>query len=186
MTVAAHLARQIGLDPGEAEAFGDMLAALGGAAGRDLSQILARLDSGKGLRAALDLPPETVDLLYAQAFAQFNAGQYAQAEALFRGLCLLAPQVVDHWLGLGICQRMAGQFDSARLAFDIALDLDGDAAVIRFHRCELACREKRWPDAVQEARAFHLAPLSARKQALEAEMQRLDALIVERRAGGRA
>jgi predicted Zn-dependent protease len=187
MSEATHLTltQRLGLDDGGADAFRDMVSGLGGTAGRDLSQIMDRLGSGQGLRAALDLPPETVDILYAQAFGRFNAGQLGEAEALFRGLCLLAPETVDHWLGFGICQRMAERFEAARMAFDIALDLPGDAAVVRFHRAELACREGQWREAATEAQAYHAAPDTQRKQALGAEMMRIDALLAERGTGPR-
>ena len=185
MTGGTHLADQLGLKASDITAFQEMLFGLGAGAGRDLSQIMSRLDAGDGLRDALDLPAATVDMLYAQAFGRFNAGQLGEAEALFRGLCILAPDVVDHWLGFGICQRMADRFDAARLAFDIALDLPGDAAVVRFHRAELACRETRWRDAAAEAAGYHAAPDTVRKQHLAAEMHRIDALLAERGAARR-
>ncbi|WP_163850640.1 tetratricopeptide repeat protein [Pseudooceanicola aestuarii] len=153
------------------------LARLEAEGGRDYLALLdGMLDSGS-LRAALGLPEESVDALYAQAFARFNAGDARGARQVFQALCLLAPERVDHWLGFGICLVMDGEETGAALAFDAAVDLAPDAPAPRYHRAELLCRARRWAEARRDVAAFAALEDSPARTRLAAEVQRLAALV---------
>ena len=69
---------------------------------------LEGLAAGKTIGQAIGLPPRATDLIYAQAYAQFNAGHPRRAQPLFAALCVLDGKIADHWLGLGVCLRHAG------------------------------------------------------------------------------
>ena len=145
-----------------------------------LALVFERVARGASLTEALDLPAEVVDLLYAQAFAAFDAGRVLAALNQFQALCLLAPRSTDHWLGLGICLRRVDQTAAAMLAFDTALALDPTAAAVRFYRLDLAAHLQDWPLAAAELAAFDGLPDAPAKRTLLPEVQRLRALVAVR------
>lgn len=152
----------------------------------DLESLFRRVMGGEPLVRALGLPPQVVDLLYAQAFAAHESGRVLAALQMFQALTLLAPGVKDHWLGLAICLRGQDQPGAAALALDTALSLDPADPATRFHRLDLACHRGDWAAARAELAAFDALPprpgQSAALAALTAEVQRLRSLI-QRRSG---
>lgn len=171
------------LNPAERAALVEALAAGTPTAGRDLAAVAEKLLDGKDMLGALNLPPETVDLLYGQAFARFNAGATQQAALLFQALCALSPDRSDHWLGLGICLRRQGLLDAAltALATAEALVPEGSTA-LDFHLCEIACARQDWSSAKSRVRAFAARPENRAKTQLLGDMRRL-AAVIEHRAG---
>lgn len=155
----------------------EALAELTDEGGVDYLSLFEHMLGGAGLREALGLPESAVDALYSQAFAQFNAGNIPAALKLFQSLTVLSPSEKDHWMGLGICLRIEGKDDGAGMAFDVAVELDGSSAALRFHRMELACRNGDWAAAKAESTAYHQAEDCPQKEILQPEVQRLDALL---------
>lgn len=149
----------------------------------DVASVFAGLRKGKPMVQALGLPEATVDLLYAQAVARFGAGDHGAAQALFQALSFLAPDVRDHWLGLGITARAQDQIDLARVAFQTAVALAPLTAAPRFHLCEALCQTGAWAEAAREAKAFAEAVMAPEKASLALEMKRLTALIALRLPG---
>jgi tetratricopeptide (TPR) repeat protein len=147
----------------------------------DVAEVFGGLRKGKSMVAALGLPEQTVDLMYAQAVARFGAGDVVAAMGLFQALSFLAPSVRDHWLGFGICGRSLEQLEIARIAFETAVALAPQTAAPRFHLCELLCQKADWAAAADQARAFEAAVTSPEKVNLAGEMKRLTALIELRR-----
>lgn len=166
-----------GLNKAELDACETALKALMQDVDLDAAGIFKALRQGKSMVEALDLPVETVDLLYAQAVGRFGAGDHAAALSLFQGLAFLAPDVRDHWLGLGICGRALEQTALARIAFETAIALAPQTAAPRFHLCELHCRAGNWKAAAVQAKAFSDAVMAPEKAGLMTEMKRLAALI---------
>jgi len=178
---APDRAQSLGLTP---EATQDILAVLtevGDEAGRDYASIFAQVAAGQTLLQALDLPPQTVDVLYAQAFARFNARRVPEAMHLFQSLTLLAPNVKDHWLGLGICLRMVDQYDAARTALDVAHTLAPECPAVVFHRTELACQQQDWVRAAADVARFEALPETPQRQRLRPEFDRYATLVRNRR-----
>lgn len=159
---------------------GAALAELSNGEGLELQAIFGRVAEGESLRSALGLPPQVIDLLYAQAFAAHEAGKLLSAVQMFQALTLLAPRVKDHWLGLAISLRGLDQADVAALALDTALAMAPDDAVVRFHRLDLACHRGDWDGARAELAAFDALPDAARRPVLAAEVQRLRSLVARR------
>lgn len=161
----------------EAEAVRAALAELAPEDVPALAVVFDRMQEGTSLLEALELPLEIVDLLYAQAFAAFDADRVVAALAQFQALCLLAPRNTDHWLGLGICLRRIDQAQAALLAFDTALALDPTSAAAHFYRLDLAANLQDWARARTELAAFDALPDTPAKRNLVAETQRLRTLV---------
>jgi len=170
-----------GFTPESVQEIVSVLAEIGTESGRDYATLFERVVGGQDLLEAMDLPPQTVDVLYAQAFARFDAQRIPEAMQLFQALTLLAPKVKDHWLGLGICLRMVDQFEAARLTFDIAFKLAPSCPAVVFHRLELSCQQQDWPAASADLARFEALPESAERQRLATELQRYASLIRSRR-----
>lgn len=149
----------------------------------DLVALFRGLLEGHEMGAALGLPEGTVALLYAQAHARFNSGHVTDALMLFQTLTVLAPQVKDHWLGLGICLRQGGSFPSARLAFATAQEIAPDCAATTHHMAELSLAEGNMAEAARLVAAFAALPESGLKQRMAAEARRLAAVLAARGAG---
>jgi tetratricopeptide (TPR) repeat protein len=174
-------ARALGLTPEATQEIVAVLTEVGDEVGRDYASVFARVAAGQSLLEALELPPQTVDILYAQAFARFNARRVPEAMHLFQSLTLLAPNVKDHWLGLGICLRMVDQYDAARTALDVAHTLAPDCPAVLFHRTELACQQHDWARAAADVARFQALPETPLRQRLLPEFDRYAALVRSRR-----
>lgn len=177
---AEHKSPAHGLNEAETRALREVLDQLSPHVGRDLGAIFDHLENGGTMLSALGLPEGAVDVIYAQAYARFNAGDIDRARTLFEALVTLAPDRQDHWLGLGICARRKDEHGAAQIAFDTALALNPESPAAQFHRCELACLTADWPTARKMAKGFVAAPDSAVRTGLAGEMNRLLALIEAR------
>lgn len=173
----AALLGRLGLGPDGLRAFREVLEDVSDACDRDLLALFDKVAAGDDLLGALGLPDGTVDMLYAQAYARFNAGRLPEALQLFGALVLLAPKVRDHWLGAGICLRMAGNHEAAGMAFDTALALAPDCPAVAFHRLELACHRTRWHEARVEIERFGKSAQGSLQDRLAPEVQRYAALV---------
>lgn len=149
----------------------------------ELVEVFEALLAGHDMGAALGLPEGTAALLYAQAHARFNGGEVTEALGLFQALTVLAPQGKDHWLGLGICLRLAGSLGGARLAFATAQEIDPECAAVAYHQAELAFAEGRLADARGALARFAALPDSGVKQRLGHEAQKLVAVLAARSGG---
>ena len=148
----------------------------------DLVKIFDALLSGQSIASALGLPAGTVDLLYAQAHARFNSGHVTDALGMFQSLTVLAPDVKDHWLGLGICLRLTDAFSGARLAFATALELAPTCPAVHFHLAELSFSEGKMDEAKALLQRFEKLPEDGLKTRLSGVAQRLAALVAARAA----
>jgi len=173
----AGLALPEGVDPAALTA---ALSELSADAGIDLGAVHAAMARGQTLVQALGLPPQVVDLLYAQAFAAHDAGRILAALQMFQALTMLAPRVRDHWLGLAVCLRRLDQGQAAGLALDTALALDPDSPATRLHRLDLACHRGDWSAARAELAALDRLPDTPARRVLGPEVQRLRTLVTLR------
>lgn len=168
---------EMGLSASEEAALRSVLGTLGDELGYDFARVLDGLSAGLDLGAAIGLPEQTVDVLYSQAIGRFNTGDTQAAQRLFETLCALAPKRRDHWLGLGICQRLQGQLEGAQIAFDVAQTLAPQSAATQFHLCELACIRRDWPRARTHLDRFVALEDSPEKRRVQQDMTRLAALL---------
>lgn len=140
-----------------------------------------RLRAGESLGAALGIPPEILEVVYARAHRWFSVGKPDRAEPLFRALCIADGRVADYWVGLGVCLRMRKDWDSASLAFTVASSLRPDWAVPVFHACELALASGDIPAAGRQMKRLE-ALLSAER----AQVALPEAMLAETRRMARA
>lgn len=167
-----------GLSPAEKDAMRQALAELAGQTGFAFDRVFDALAEGQSLLEALHLPKEITDLLYAMAFARFNAGDVATAQSLFLALTLMAPDRRDHWLGLGICLRRLEEYETAQSAFLKAEEITRDDPAVLFHLTELMCKLRNWSAAQAYLKRFVALPETAARLRLIPEMRKL-ALAIE-------
>ncbi|NIZ12018.1 hypothetical protein [Phaeobacter sp. HF9A] len=167
-----------GLNPAEKDAMRQALAELAGQTGFAFDQVFDALAEGQSLLEALHLPKEVTDLLYAMAFARFNAGDVGTAQSLFLALTLIAPEIRDHWLGLGICLRRLQEYETAQSAFLKAEAIAPDDPAVLFHLTELTCQLRNWSVAQGYLNRFVALPETAARLRLIPEMRKL-ALAIE-------
>lgn len=160
-------------------ALASLFETVGDETGFNPARIFDALDKGESLQAAMGLPDAAIDMLYAQAFARFNSGKSVEAENLFRALCLLRGDRVDHWLGHGICLRMNQRLDEAATAFTIANQLRPDLAAPLFHMLELMVHTGELQKAKQLLAALGDFDTDALGDAMRREIQRYR-LVVEK------
>lgn len=178
------LARRMldGLSDSAQQEVRDTLVDLSNSGHGELVQIFEALLAGKDMVSALGLPPETATLLYAQAYARFNNGKLAEATSLFQALTVLAPEVKDHWLGLGVCLRLSDALSSAGLAFLTAQEIDPACPAVTYHLAELSLAQGDLDAAQRLILSFADLPESALKLRMQAEAQRL-AVAISARGG---
>lgn len=154
-----------------------------GAAGVDGGRFFGRLRQGQSLGAALGLPRDMTELIYARAHRWFVAGRPERAEPLFRALCAADGGTADYWIGLGICLRLKGDYAGASLAFSMAAKLRPDWAVPAFHAAELALQRRDRAQAEAEIQRFRRLADDATPERLRDEASRMErALSAQKQA----
>ena len=76
---------------------------------------------GATISDVLNISREAMESAYAYAYRTYTAGDYNNAETLFRGLCLYDNRDYRYWMGLAACLQ-------ARQAWDNAIEIYGMAA----------------------------------------------------------
>jgi tetratricopeptide (TPR) repeat protein len=148
-----------------------------GAAGLDAGRFFGRLRQGQSLGAALGLPPDVTEFIYARAHRWFVAGRPDRAEPLFRALCAADGGTADYWIGLGICLRLRGDYAGASLAFSMASSRRPDWAVPAFHAAELALQRRDRAAAEAEIRRFRQLSDAATPERMKEEISRMEQAV---------
>ena len=143
-------------------------------AGVDSHRFFSRLRQGQSLGAALGLPADVIELIYARAHRWFVAGRPARAEPLFRALCAADGGAADYWIGLGICLRLKGDYAGASLAFSMAGTLRPEWAVPAFHAAELALQRRDRVTAEAELGRFRRLADATTPERLRDEAARVE------------
>ena len=76
--------------------------------------------SGLSLGEAVGVTKETIEAGYGLAFSLYNAGNFKDAETMFRALCIYNHQDDRFWMGLGGCRQMNDDLDGAIDAYGMA------------------------------------------------------------------
>lgn len=84
--------------------------------------IRAAIEKGATLADVFNISKEALEAAYAHAYNLYTAGNYKDAETMFRGLCLYCGDDPRFWMGLAGCLQ-------AREAFQQAIDTYGMAGV---------------------------------------------------------
>ncbi|MDN3507957.1 MAG: SycD/LcrH family type III secretion system chaperone [Simkaniaceae bacterium] len=101
-----------------------------------------------------DLSLEDVSVLYATAHALYAAGDYHDAEKIFRQLTLCKPLDEKHWHGLGSTLQMQKAYPDALTAWSMAALIGDDSPLPHFHAAECLFSTG---DAKQALKALHEA-----------------------------
>ena len=116
-----------------------------------------------------DLTIEDVRVLYATAHALYAAGDYDDAEKIFRQLTVCKPLEENHWHGLGATLQMKKEYSGALTAWSMAALFGKDDPLPHFHAAECLFSLGETPQALK---ALHEA-----QKYLEAENPDHDALV---------
>lgn len=91
--------------------------------GVDPEQFKSILDAvarGATMGDILGVDKDSLEAGYAYAYNLYAAGNYADAETLFRGLCLYEPDDIRFWMGLGGSLQGRGAHEEALKAYAMA------------------------------------------------------------------
>jgi hypothetical protein len=94
------------------------------AAACDPSTINAAVDKGVPLFEVLGFSPQTIANMYAISFYLLDQGSDERANSAFRFLTVLAPYMVDFWIGSGVALLRLNELYEAREVLERALILD--------------------------------------------------------------
>lgn len=102
------------------------------------------LAKGRTVRELKGLSPEHMDAIYYVAYQQYQGGNYAPAEKVFRCLCFFDHLERKYWMGLGGCQQMLQQYEAAIESYTCAMLLDADDPLPPLHAadCHLALGQR--------------------------------------------
>ena len=85
-----------------------------------LDAFLEGVFRGLSMGEAAGVNKETIEAGYALAFSLYNAGNFKDAETMFRALCIYNHQDERFWMGLGGCRQMNDDLDGAIDAYGMA------------------------------------------------------------------
>ena len=98
------------------------MAKVAGFTEEEFHTIQSALAKGATLADVFNISKEAMESAYAYAYSLYKAGNYKDAEDMFRGLCLYDGNDPRYWMGLAGCLQ-------AREAYQLAIDTYGMAGV---------------------------------------------------------
>ncbi|ELR67207.1 Type III secretion chaperone protein for YopD (SycD) [Photobacterium marinum] len=111
-----------------------------------MQEIDKYLSGGGTIGELYELSPETLETFYQVGYGLYQGGSYAEAEKVFRFLCLFDHYGLRHFIALGSCLQMQKQYQPAIESFSYAGVLDCTDPRPPFHAAEcylaLGQREK--------------------------------------------
>lgn len=81
--------------------------------------------NGATLSDVLNIKPEALEAGYTLGYNLYSAGNYADAETMFRALCLYNRYDVRFWMGLAGCLQARGAYQHAIDTYSMAAMSDG-------------------------------------------------------------
>ena len=109
--------------------------------------IAEKIMEGATLASLRGIPDKNLEALYALAYNDYNAGQYQQAEKLFRFLCLYNHMEKRYWKGLAATLQNQEKYAQAVAVYahQAILDIDDPEPPFQASFCYLA--EKNYIEA---------------------------------------
>ncbi|WP_201772472.1 SycD/LcrH family type III secretion system chaperone [Endozoicomonas elysicola] len=100
---------------------------LNGYEGEELEDMLLNF-FGKGgtFKDLKNMSDDAMEAIYSVAYNLYQSGKYEEAKKVFQFLCFYDHFNRKYFLGLGACQQMQKQYDSAIEIFSFATILDSD------------------------------------------------------------
>lgn len=95
---------------------------------------------GGTFRELKNLSDDSMEAIYSTAFNLYQGGRYAEAKKIFQFLCFYDHYNTKYFLGLGACQMMEQDFESAIeiLSFACVLDTDDPRGMLYIGDCHMA------------------------------------------------
>ena len=93
--------------------------------GETISQYVDLIRQGASVGDLLGVDSEKLEILYALAYSLYNSEKYADAEKIFRALCVYDGTVPKFWLGLGGCVENLKRFDEAAQIYALGSVMSG-------------------------------------------------------------
>lgn len=92
------------------------------------------------LQQAFGISHQEMELLYKEAYLQYENNKLEEASITFRFLVLFDPWIKKHWMGLASCQQLRKFYDKALHSYAIAAALDSEDPYPHFYayQCCLA------------------------------------------------
>jgi len=107
------------------------------------------LNEGKSLKEIIGYSEEVMEKFYAAAYHLFQMKEYVKSADAFLFLTTLDPYVYNFWLGLGMSEQLKEEYESALIAYSMAILIDPHNPLPHFHSA--TCYQKT--DNLQDMRA---------------------------------
>ncbi len=86
----------------------------------DINKMLDGIVSGATVGDVINMNQETIEAGYGLAYSLYNAGNYKDAETMFKALCIYDHTDERFWMGLAGCRQMNGDLAGAIDAYAFA------------------------------------------------------------------
>lgn len=122
--------------------------------GLEDNPLVKEMQAGQTAAQAMGLSRDDMEVLYAAAFNQLNAGDFAKAEDLFTYMCMIDPLQAKNHYCLGMARQMGGKHAEAAPIYInfLALDATNPHGYLRYGECMMATGER-----TEALEAFRLA-----------------------------
>lgn len=111
---------------------------------KDPLHVKKQVEEGKTFQEILGYSIETMERFYEAAHSLFQKQQYEEAADAFVFLTTLNPKVHNYWLGLGMSEHMIEEYDSALMAYGMAIITNVENPLPHYHSasCYRALQDK--------------------------------------------
>lgn len=109
----------------------------------DPDYIARELAEGKSMQEIFDYDEKTMHAFYEVAYGLFQKQAYKEAADAFFFLSNLNPYIPTFWLGLGMSEHLNHHYDSAIMAYNMAILTDPTNPLPHYHAaaCYLAVKD---------------------------------------------
>ena len=80
---------------------------------KEIDAMIDGILSGATIGDVVSMDQETIEAGYALAYSLYNAGNYKDAETMFKALCIYDHTDERFWMGLAGCRQMGGDLTGA-------------------------------------------------------------------------
>lgn len=99
-------------------------------------------------KEAMNMNPNTLESMYAQAYRLYNSGKYVEAIHLFRLLILLNTMESKYILGLAACFHMLKEYQNAIEAYTMCGVIDPQSPLPSYHSSDCFMQMKDYVSAM--------------------------------------
>lgn len=115
-----------------------------------VAQGMELLNKGATIGELIGMDSKRTEILYALAYQLYNAGNYKDAETVFRALCVYDGAQVKFWMGMGGCLQNQGKYDEAAKIYAMGATMSGlQDPEPMYYAAQCFLKDKRRDDAMQ-------------------------------------